>query len=67
MTLQESNERIIELLVAGKTHKEIAVDLNMKKGTISRRIERLRKREDCLTVTQLVVKWLSGGINATAL
>jgi DNA-binding NarL/FixJ family response regulator len=59
MTLQESNNRIIDLLAAGKTVKEIAEVLSMSKRTVEDRIYELRKKEKCTTVTQLVMKLLN--------
>lgn len=58
MTFQESNTRIIELLSEGKTYKEIAAELNMKYRTVYDRVTEMRKRNDCRTRDQLLVKWL---------
>ena len=49
-------DRIIDLLAQGMTVNEIASQTESKYTTIARRIERLRLREQCRTVTQLVVK-----------
>lgn len=53
-----NNDQIIQLLGSGYTVKEVAVLLNMKKSTVDKRIKTMRKKQDCKTVTQLVVKWL---------
>lgn len=49
---------IIKLLAEGKTVKEIASITGINKRTIEKRIEVLKKKNGCLTVTQLVVKLL---------
>ena len=53
-----TNDQIIQLLGSGFTVKEIAVMLDMKKFTIQKRIKTMKKKQDCKTVTHLVVKWL---------
>jgi DNA-binding NarL/FixJ family response regulator len=58
-------ETIIDLLAAGMTMKEIAKETDSKKCSIFRRIERLRIRYSCKTVTQLVVKLKLSGISTT--
>lgn len=57
-------DKIIDLLAQGLTVNEIASQTESKYTTIARRIERLRIREQCKTVTQLVVK-MKSGINTT--
>lgn len=61
MTIDESNKRIIELLAAGKTVKEIAAELHMKKRTVNDRIEMMKKKNESATITELVVNVL--GLN----
>jgi len=56
MTIQESNNRIIQLLADGKTVKEVADLLSMPRRTVEDRILGMRKTNRCATVTQLVVK-----------
>lgn len=53
-----SNNDIIELLSSGYTVKEIAPMLNMKFWTVKKRIRTMMKKEECKTVTQLVVNKL---------
>lgn len=53
-----TNDQIIELLGSGYTVKEIAVMLNMKFVTVRKRIVTMKKKQECKTVTHLVVKWL---------
>jgi DNA-binding NarL/FixJ family response regulator len=53
-----TNDQIIQLLGSGFTVKEIATMLNMKKKTVEWRISAMKKRNQCKTVTHLVVKWL---------
>lgn len=59
MNLSESNIKIIELLAAGKTYKEIAAILEMKYRTIYDRVTELKRKHQCLTRDQLLVKMLS--------
>lgn len=59
MTLQESNNRIIEMLAEGKTAKEIARELAMSRRSVEGRIYRMRKKEQCASATQLVAKLLN--------
>lgn len=61
MTLQDSNREIINLLAEGKTTKEVAADLKMKTRTVVDRLETLKKKHGCTTITQLVLKVL--GVN----
>lgn len=53
-----TNDQIIQLLGSGFTVKEIATMLNMKKKTVEKRISTMKRKQDCKTVTHLVVKWL---------
>ncbi len=53
-----TNNQIIQLLGSGYTVKEIAVMLDMKKYTVAKRIKTMKKKQECKTVTHLVVKWL---------
>jgi DNA-binding NarL/FixJ family response regulator len=53
-----TNDQIIQLLGSGYTVKEIAVMLEMKTKTVEKRISTMKRRQDCKTVTHLVVKWL---------
>jgi DNA-binding NarL/FixJ family response regulator len=53
-----TNDQIIQLLGSGYTVKEVAVMLYMKKKTVEKRISTMKKKQDCKTVTHLVVKWL---------
>ena len=59
-----TNDQIIQLLGSGYTVKEIAVLLNMKFVTVKKRIVTMKKRNNCKTVTHLVVKCLSLTMNA---
>lgn len=53
-----TNDQIIQLLASGYTVKEVAAMLDMKKKTVEKRICTMKKKQDCKTVTHLVVKWL---------
>lgn len=53
-----TNDQIIQLLGSGYTVKEVAVMLNMKFVTVRKRIVTMKKKNDCKTVTQLVVNML---------
>lgn len=52
------NDQIIQLLGSGYTVKEVANMLNMKFVTVRKRITTMKKKNDCKTVTQLVVNML---------
>ena len=56
MTIQDSNREIINLLAEGKTTKEVAAKLKMKTRTVIDRLETLKKKHHCTTITQLVLK-----------
>lgn len=58
MTFQESNTKIIELLSQGKTYKEIAAELDMKPRTVLDRVQEMKRRNECVSRDQLLVKWL---------
>jgi len=53
-----TNDQIIQLLGSGYTVKEVAAMLEMKKKTVEKRISMMKKKQECKTVTHLVVKWL---------
>lgn len=53
-----TNDQIIQLLGSGYTVKEVASMLSMKTKTVEKRISTMKKKQDCKTVTHLVVKWL---------
>jgi DNA-binding NarL/FixJ family response regulator len=56
--MPNTNDQIIQLLGSGFTVKEIAEMLQMKKKTVEKRISTMKRKQDCKTVTHLVVKWL---------
>jgi DNA-binding NarL/FixJ family response regulator len=56
------NDQIIQLLGSGFTVKEVATMLNMKTKTVEKRISTMKRKQDCKTVTHLVVKWLGMGL-----
>jgi DNA-binding NarL/FixJ family response regulator len=56
--MPNTNDQIIQLLGSGYTVKEIADMLQMKKKTVEKRISTMKRKQDCKTVTHLVVKWL---------
>jgi DNA-binding NarL/FixJ family response regulator len=53
-----TNDQIIQLLGSGFTVKEVAAMLKMKTKTVEKRISTMKRKQDCKTVTHLVVKWL---------
>lgn len=55
----QTNQDIIRLLAEGKTAKEVAAELKMKRRTVVDRIQQMKATYKCLTVTQLVVTFLS--------
>jgi DNA-binding NarL/FixJ family response regulator len=57
MSITETNKQIIQHLAAGKVYKEIAKELNMKTRTVIDRVENLKKKYSCTTVTQLVIEF----------
>lgn len=59
MTLQESNDQIINLLAEGKTYKEIAAALSMKYRTVYDRVTEMKKKNACATRDQLLLKLLN--------
>jgi len=54
----KTNDQIIQLLGSGFTVKEVAAMLDMKKKTVEKRISTMKRKENCKTVTQLVVNML---------
>lgn len=56
MTIDESNARIIELLIEGKTTKEIAATVFLSTRTVESRLKRMRKQHNVITTIQLVLK-----------
>lgn len=54
----KTNDQIIQLLGSGYTVKEVAAMLAMKTKTVEKRISTMKRKQDCKTVTHLVVKWL---------
>lgn len=53
-----TNDQIIQLLGSGYTVKEVAGKIGMKKFTVQNRIKIMKQRQNCRTVTHLVVKML---------
>jgi DNA-binding NarL/FixJ family response regulator len=53
-----TNDQIIQLLASGYTVKEVANMLSMKIKTVEKRISTMKRKQECKTVTHLVVKWL---------
>jgi DNA-binding CsgD family transcriptional regulator len=60
-----SNTELIDLLAAGHNGPEICQMRDMKIRTFERRMERLRAKHKCKTVTQLVVKLKLSGVSTT--
>lgn len=60
-----TNNQLIDLLASGHKGPEICAMYTMKKSAYERRMERLKTKHRCKTVTQLVVKIKLGGVNAT--
>lgn len=56
--MNNSNDNIIALLGSGYTVKEVANMLGMKTKTVEKRIVTMKRKNQCKTVTQLVVNWL---------
>lgn len=57
--LSESNSKIIENLAAGKVYKEVAAILGMNKRTVIDRVQEMKRRHECGTIAQLVLKYQS--------
>ena len=51
-----TNEQIIDLLAAGQRLPEIGKVHGMKYKTLERRMEKLKEKHNCKTITQLVLK-----------
>ena len=60
-----TNDQLIDLLAAGFKLPEIGQMYEMKKSALERRMERLKTKHKCKTVTQLVVKLKLSGVNTT--
>ncbi len=60
-----TNTELIDLLAAGYKGPEICTMHTMKKEAFERRMERLKAKHDCKTVTQLVVKLKTSGVSTT--
>lgn len=58
MKLTQKDIAVIDLLIAGKVHKEIAHITNVAKETIDRRCDRMRRRNKCSTTSQLIAEYL---------
>lgn len=60
-----SNTELIDLLATGYKGPEICAMYSMKKEAFERRMERLKAKHQCKTVTQLVVKVKLSGVSTT--
>lgn len=60
-----TNPELIDLLAAGYKGPEICKMYSMKTATYERRMERLKAKHQCKTVTQLVVKVKLSGVSTT--
>lgn len=60
-----TNNELIDLLASGHKGPEICTMYMMKKSAYERRMERLKAKHSCKTVTQLVVKMKISGVNTT--
>lgn len=54
--MNEQNKLIIQLLAEGLTVKEAAAKMNMNPRTVEGWIYKMRKKLNCKTVTELVMK-----------
>jgi DNA-binding NarL/FixJ family response regulator len=55
--MQEQNRKIIQLLAEGKTVKEVAHSIGLKKRTVHDRIQNLKRKFGAKSIAQLVVKF----------
>lgn len=53
--MNQTNQRIVELIAEGMADKEIAKELNKKKRTIEKAISRMLKKYNCRNRAHLVV------------
>lgn len=60
-----TNNELIDLLAAGYKGPEICKSHGMKKAAFERRMDRLKTKHKCKTVTQLVVKMKLSGVSTT--
>lgn len=60
-----TNSELIDLLAAGYKGPEICETYSMKMSAFRRRMERLKAKHKCKTVTQLVVKMKLSGVSTT--
>lgn len=65
MTPKLTNAELIDLLAAGYKGPEICQMRDMKIQAYERRMERLKAKHECKTVTQLVVKLKISGVSTT--
>lgn len=56
--IQEQKERITELLIQGKTEKEIAGSLNLTRRTVVHRIEQMKQESSSVNITEYIAKVL---------
>jgi DNA-binding NarL/FixJ family response regulator len=57
--MNEQNKRILELLAEGKALKEIAGEMEMHIKTVEKRLEKMRKENNCANRISLVVLFKS--------
>jgi DNA-binding NarL/FixJ family response regulator len=57
-TLDETDNRIIELLLEGFSSKDIAHKIWKSQGSVRKRLHNLRKHYQCDTTQQLIIKLL---------
>ena len=60
-----TNEQLIDLLAEGNNIPDICRMYDMKKFTLDRRMEVLKKKHNCRTSVQLVVKLKLAGISTS--
>lgn len=59
------HEKLIDLLAAGNTIRGISKSTGIKLPTLERQIDRLKAKNNCRTVTQLVVQFKLSEVNNT--
>ena len=61
--LDETDEKIIELLCQGYSPKEISHKIWKSRHSVRKRLQNLREKNDCKTTIQLIAKLSGNEIN----
>lgn len=59
MKIDSTDQEILKLLTEGMTAKEISASLKITAKAVEKRIERMKKKNDCRTKSQLIKNFLT--------